>query len=193
MARVPALESEPRPPARRCYAFGPFVADCRKRLLWKDGAIVALTPKAFEILAVLIEGRGGVIDKDDLLRRVMQLEIEREALRKESDEVSKERLGKIEAELANLREQSNALTAQWQAEKDAVGTLRTLRQQLEEQATTRCSHRETHRDLASPRGSARQLQARNVDASNEQEQRDRACEHHHRFADERIDAKRSSA
>ena len=72
---------------------------------------------------------------DEILRRVMQLEIEREALRKETDEVSRERLGKIESELANLKEQSNALTAQWQAEKNSVGKLRDLRQQLEETRT----------------------------------------------------------
>ncbi len=69
---------------------------------------------------------------DEMLRRVMQLEIEREALRKETDEVSRERLGKIETELANLKESSNALQAQSQAEKDSVGKLRTMRQQLEE-------------------------------------------------------------
>lgn len=69
---------------------------------------------------------------DEILRRVMQLEIEREALRKENDSVSTERLGRIESELANLKEQSNALTAQWQAEKESVATLRSLRQQLEE-------------------------------------------------------------
>jgi ATP-dependent Clp protease ATP-binding subunit ClpB len=69
---------------------------------------------------------------DEILRRVMQLEIEREALRKEKDEASRERLDKIEAELANLKEHSDALKAQWQTEKDAVGRLRSLRQQLEE-------------------------------------------------------------
>jgi ATP-dependent Clp protease ATP-binding subunit ClpB len=72
---------------------------------------------------------------DEILRRVMQLEIEREALRKETDEASRERLGKIEAELANLREQSGALTAQWQAEKSAVTELRNLREQLEQTRT----------------------------------------------------------
>ena len=46
------------------------MADCRKRLLWKEGAVVPLTPKAFEILAVLIDARGHVVDKDELLRRV---------------------------------------------------------------------------------------------------------------------------
>jgi ATP-dependent Clp protease ATP-binding subunit ClpB len=72
---------------------------------------------------------------DEMLRRVMQLEIEREALKKEADEVSRERLAKIESEVANLKEQSDALAAQWQAEKDAVTRLRTLRQQLEETRT----------------------------------------------------------
>ena len=55
---------------RRCYQFGPFVADCRKRLLWRDGAVIPLTPKAFEILATLIDGRGRVIEKDELVTRV---------------------------------------------------------------------------------------------------------------------------
>jgi ATP-dependent Clp protease ATP-binding subunit ClpB len=69
---------------------------------------------------------------DEILRRTMQLEIEREALRKENDDVSRERLAKLEKELADLKEQSSALKAQWQNEKDAVQKLRTLRQQLEE-------------------------------------------------------------
>src|ERR1700736_3834708 len=57
---------------------------------------------------------------DDLQRRIMQLEIEREALRKETDAASKERLEKIEAELANLREEADAFAARWQAEKQAL-------------------------------------------------------------------------
>ena len=69
---------------------------------------------------------------DELLRRTMQLEIEREALKKESDAASKDRLKKIELELAGLQTGSSALKAQWQAEKDAVQKLRTLRQQLEQ-------------------------------------------------------------
>src|ERR687893_3157944 len=69
---------------------------------------------------------------DEMLRRVMQLEIEREALKKETDDVSRERLAKIEAEVANLKEQSDAVAAQWQAEKDAVTKLRTLRSELEQ-------------------------------------------------------------
>jgi ATP-dependent Clp protease ATP-binding subunit ClpB len=68
---------------------------------------------------------------DEASRRSMQLEIEREALKKESDAASKERLGKIEKELAELKTQSSALQAQWQAEKEGVARLRALREQLE--------------------------------------------------------------
>jgi ATP-dependent Clp protease ATP-binding subunit ClpB len=55
---------------------------------------------------------------DEASRRSMQLEIEREALKKESDAASKERLAKIEKELADLKTQSSALQAQWQSEKE---------------------------------------------------------------------------
>ncbi|MCL6614569.1 MAG: AAA family ATPase, partial [Firmicutes bacterium] len=68
---------------------------------------------------------------DEMLRRVMQLEIEREALRKETDAASKERLEKLEAELANLRAEAEALKARWQAEKQAVQRLRGLREEIE--------------------------------------------------------------
>jgi len=68
---------------------------------------------------------------DEASRRSMQLEIEREALKKESDKASKERLAKIEKELAELKTQSSALQAQWQAEKEAVARMRALREQLE--------------------------------------------------------------
>jgi ATP-dependent Clp protease ATP-binding subunit ClpB len=57
---------------------------------------------------------------DEILRRIMQLEIEREALKKESDAASKDRLKRIEKELANLKSDSDALKAQWQAEKEGV-------------------------------------------------------------------------
>src|SRR5207302_7174154 len=69
---------------------------------------------------------------DEIRRRIMQLEIERNALRKETDAASKERLGKLEKELANLKADSDALTARWQAEKDAVQKLRQLREQVEQ-------------------------------------------------------------
>ena len=66
---------------------------------------------------------------DEMLRRSMQLEIEREALKKENDAVSRERLSKIEKELANLKTESSSLQAQWQSEKEAVQNLRNLREQ----------------------------------------------------------------
>jgi ATP-dependent Clp protease ATP-binding subunit ClpB len=68
---------------------------------------------------------------DEASRRMMQLEIEREALRKESDDASKLRLQKIESELAELREETDALRARWQREKDAVDSLRALREQID--------------------------------------------------------------
>jgi len=69
---------------------------------------------------------------DEILRRIMQLEIEREALKKETDSASRERLSKIEREIADLKSNSAALQAQWQVEKEAVQRLRSLREQLEQ-------------------------------------------------------------
>jgi ATP-dependent Clp protease ATP-binding subunit ClpB len=69
---------------------------------------------------------------DELLRRTMQLEIEREALKKETDAVSKERLTRIEKELAELQTQSTALQAQWQTEKEGVQRVRALRESIDQ-------------------------------------------------------------
>jgi ATP-dependent Clp protease ATP-binding subunit ClpB len=69
---------------------------------------------------------------DEILRRTMQLEIEREALKKESDAASKARLTKIEKEVADLKGESSALQAQWQAEKAGVQKIRDLQKQLEQ-------------------------------------------------------------
>jgi ATP-dependent Clp protease ATP-binding subunit ClpB len=72
------------------------------------------------------------VELDEAQRRVMQLEIEREALRKESDRASKERLERLEKELADLKARADALRAQWQVEKQAVGRLRKLREDIEQ-------------------------------------------------------------
>jgi ATP-dependent Clp protease ATP-binding subunit ClpB len=72
---------------------------------------------------------------DEILRRVMQLEIEREALKKETDPASRDRLARLEKELAELHAQADSLKAQWQAEKQAVNRLRAVRQQIEETKT----------------------------------------------------------
>jgi ATP-dependent Clp protease ATP-binding subunit ClpB len=72
---------------------------------------------------------------DEISRRVMQLEIEREALRKERDPASKERLERLEKELADLRADGDALKARWQTEKQAVQHLRDLRERIEQTKT----------------------------------------------------------
>jgi ATP-dependent Clp protease ATP-binding subunit ClpB len=69
---------------------------------------------------------------DEIHRRVMQLEIERSALKKEKDPASKERLSKLEKELADLKSQESALTAQWQEEKEGVQRLGNLREAIEQ-------------------------------------------------------------
>jgi ATP-dependent Clp protease ATP-binding subunit ClpB len=68
---------------------------------------------------------------DEVSRKVMQLEIEREALRKETDPASRARLDAIEKELAEKRRDMEALKTHWEAEKVSVGRLRKLRQQIE--------------------------------------------------------------
>ena len=68
---------------------------------------------------------------DEKLRRKMQLEIEREALKKETDEASRERLAKIEEELFVLNKETDKLKGLWQGEKDSVARLRILREQIE--------------------------------------------------------------
>jgi ATP-dependent Clp protease ATP-binding subunit ClpB len=69
---------------------------------------------------------------DEVERRIMQLEIEREALKKEMDKASKERLQKLEKELANLKEEKGRLTSHWQQEKDAILAARKLKEDLEQ-------------------------------------------------------------
>ena len=68
---------------------------------------------------------------DEVSRRVMQLEIEREALRKESDAASRDRLAKLEKELADLKAQQQQLRARWELEKQAIARLRGIKEQIE--------------------------------------------------------------
>jgi ATP-dependent Clp protease ATP-binding subunit ClpB len=69
---------------------------------------------------------------DEITRRIMQLEIEREALKKEKDQASKERLEGIMKELADLKAEAEAKRAQWDAEKEEIQKLRHLRANIEE-------------------------------------------------------------
>jgi ATP-dependent Clp protease ATP-binding subunit ClpB len=68
---------------------------------------------------------------DELDRRIIQLKIEREALRKESDKGSQDRLEKLEEDLVELEEKSGSLTAQWQAEKDKLSGQQKLKEELD--------------------------------------------------------------
>ena len=68
---------------------------------------------------------------DELDRRLVQLKIEREALRREDDAASRERLGKLEVEIADLEERSDALTATWQDEKNRVTETQKLKEKLD--------------------------------------------------------------
>jgi ATP-dependent Clp protease ATP-binding subunit ClpB len=68
---------------------------------------------------------------DEITRRILQLEIEREALKKESDAASRDRLGKLEEELARLQAEAGTLRQQWEREKAAIERPRQLRQRIE--------------------------------------------------------------
>jgi ATP-dependent Clp protease ATP-binding subunit ClpB len=72
------------------------------------------------------------VEIDEIERRIMQLEIERQALLKEKDPHSKERRSQIEKELAVLKEDSSARKARWQAEKEAISKIRKLKEQIEQ-------------------------------------------------------------
>jgi ATP-dependent Clp protease ATP-binding subunit ClpB len=72
------------------------------------------------------------VEIDEVERRIRQLEIEKAALSKESDQASKERLERLEAELADLQESRSGMTAHWHQEKDRIDRIRELKQQIEE-------------------------------------------------------------
>ncbi len=72
------------------------------------------------------------VEIDEVERRIKQLEIERAALRKETDPVSRERLERLERELADLQERSASMKAHWQQEKERIEAIRALKQEIEE-------------------------------------------------------------
>ncbi|HEX9883349.1 MAG TPA: ATP-dependent chaperone ClpB, partial [Desulfobaccales bacterium] len=106
---------------------------------------VDLIDEAASKLRMEIDSRPG--DIDDLERRITQEEIEREALRKEQDPASKERLAKIEKSLADLRERSATLTARWQQEKEVISHIRAVKEQMDK-AQFEASQAERLGDLA---------------------------------------------
>jgi ATP-dependent Clp protease ATP-binding subunit ClpB len=91
---------------------------------------IDLVDEAASRLRMEIDSKPKELDRVD--RQIMQLEIEREALKKEKDKASKERLTKLEKELADLQEESWALTARWEQEKAAIMGLRDTKEQIEQ-------------------------------------------------------------
>lgn len=75
------------------------------------------------------------MELDEVTRRIMQLEIEREALKKEKDPASRKRLEELQEELSNLSSERDALTAHWKNEKEAISRIRQLKEQLEKANT----------------------------------------------------------
>ena len=71
-------------------------------------------------------------DLDEVNRKVMQLEIEREALRRETDAASRDRLEKLESELGELRVQQGELRQQWEKEKNAIDSVRGIKEKIEQ-------------------------------------------------------------
>ena len=91
---------------------------------------IDLIDEAASRLRMEIDSKPAELDEVD--RRIMQLEIEREALRKEKDKASKERLKKLEKELADLREQSASMRARWEQEKAAIQAIRDTKERIEQ-------------------------------------------------------------
>ena len=116
----------------------------------KDSAIVAaatlshryisdrfLPDKAIDLIdecasKLRIEIDSMPVEIDEIQRKITQAEIEREALKKESDSASKERLSRLEAEIGNMNDEILEMKAHWQNEKDFIQTIRTIKEQQEQ-------------------------------------------------------------
>ena len=116
----------------------------------KDSAIVAaatlshryisdrfLPDKAIDLIdecasKLRIEIDSMPVEIDEVQRKITQAEIEREALKKESDSASKERLSRLEAEIGNMNDEIHEMKAHWQNEKDFIQTIRTIKEQQEQ-------------------------------------------------------------
>jgi ATP-dependent Clp protease ATP-binding subunit ClpB len=115
----------------------------------QDGAILAaanlsqryiadrfLPDKAIDLLdeaasRLRIENDSMPVELDEIRRKILQMEIEREALKIETDAESKKRLGHLEEDLAGLRERNNALTARWDVEKSELDAVKGIREQID--------------------------------------------------------------
>ncbi|MFP4532841.1 MAG: ATP-dependent chaperone ClpB [Desulfobacterales bacterium] len=119
----------------------------------KDSAIVAaatlsdryitdrfLPDKAIDLIdecasRLRIEIDSKPVDIDEIQRKIRQLEIEREALKKESDKACRERLNKLDKELENLKEEYNEMNAHWQNEKEVIQEIRAIKSELDQLTT----------------------------------------------------------
>jgi ATP-dependent Clp protease ATP-binding subunit ClpB len=94
---------------------------------------IDLIDEAAARLKMEIDSRPAPIDK--LERRIVSLQIEEQALTKEKDAASKERLAEVSREIANLREQSSAMKVRWQQERDVIAKLRSLNAEIDKNKT----------------------------------------------------------
>jgi ATP-dependent Clp protease ATP-binding subunit ClpB len=125
---------------------------------------IDLVDEAAARLRLEIDSKPTVLDEID--RRIMQLEIERTALAKEKDNASRERLSKLNDELGNLNEQSSALTAQWQQEKEQIDVIRKVQIDLDD-LNAEIESAESRRDFNE---AARLRYGRTLELQNELEQ-----------------------
>ncbi len=105
---------------------------------------IDLIDEAASRLRMEIDSKPQALDEVD--RDIMQLEIEREALKKERDAASKERLEKLEKQIADLKEESASLRTRWESEKQAIGALRGIKEKIE-QTRTQIEQAERQADL----------------------------------------------
>ncbi len=103
---------------------------------------IDLVDEAASRLRMQVDSKPEELDEID--RRLIQLKIEREALKKENDAASKDRLSNLESEIANLEESSAALTQRWEAEKAKLGDAQKIKEELD--------HRRTELEQAQRRG-----------------------------------------
>jgi ATP-dependent Clp protease ATP-binding subunit ClpB len=126
-----------------------------------DGAIIAaatlshryisdrfLPDKAIDLIdeaasRLRIEIDSMPIEIDEVERKILQLEIERQALKREEDKASKERLAQLEREIENLRETSSGLKAHWQNEKESIQRIRSFKEKIE---TTKVDEQRAQRE-----------------------------------------------
>jgi ATP-dependent Clp protease ATP-binding subunit ClpB len=146
---------------------------------------IDLIDEAAARLRTEIDSKPQALDEVD--RQIMQLEIEREALKKERDKASKERLKKIEKELADLQERSRELHARWTTEKEAISALREVKEQIE-QTRIEIERAERNADLEKAArlryGTLRELEAKQA----ELEERIKAIQAEGALLKEEVDA-----